>query len=62
MKKVLLRDIVIPAGTIFHDAPIRTHREPGAYLQATIGLTKDTAGAIEYEVSPDVDAWFKEVS
>jgi hypothetical protein len=58
MKHVLMKDIVIPAGTIFDDAPLRTVRAPGAYMQTVIGLTRDTAGTFEYEVMDD-NEWFQ---
>jgi len=58
MKKVLLKDIVIPAGTVFYDAPIRTERTPGCHIDAVIGLTNNTSGVITYEVSDELGEWF----
>ena len=58
MRKVLLKDIVIPAGTIFTDAPARTERADGCYVEHVLGLTKDTAGFLTYEVSADLGEWF----
>lgn len=68
----LKKDIVIKAGTIFVDAPIRTERAPGVYVDTVIGLTKDTAGFLTYEVGTSedrsdlryrrqVNRWFEEV-
>lgn len=62
MKKLLLKDIVIPAGTIFDDAPIKTTRAPGAYVEATVGLTQNTAGSFIYEVSDELTTWFTDIS
>lgn len=63
MRKVLLRDIVIPAGTVFDDAPTQTVRTPGVYGEAIIGLTNDTCGSITYECGagdPELAAWFSD--
>ena len=48
MKKVLIKDIVIPAGTVFDSAPSKTERFAGSHIQAIIGLSKDSSGSIEY--------------
>ncbi len=48
MKKVLIKDIVIPAGTVFDSAPCGTQRFGDGHIQATIGLSKDSSGSIEY--------------
>jgi hypothetical protein len=61
MKLVLLKDVVIPAGTIFDDAPIKTERAEGCFVDCVIGLTKDTAGTFTYEVSNELNEWFAEV-
>jgi len=61
MKKVLLKDIVIPAGTIFDDAPSKTERADGCYVDCVVGLTKNTAGTFTYEVSDELVEWFADV-
>ena len=48
MKKVLIKDIVIPAGTVFDSAPFKTERVGDDHIQATVGLSKDSCGFIEY--------------
>lgn len=58
MKKVLLKDIVIPAGTIFGEAALKVAREPGTALECSIGLTKDTLGHFTYEVHGSLGEWF----
>lgn len=61
MEKVLLKDIVIPAGTIFRDAPNKTSRSSG-YGEAIIGLTNDTCGSFIYDIEGDdaeeLKKWF----
>ena len=48
MKKVLIKDIIIPAGTVFNSAPVKTKRFGDDHIQAIIGLSKDSSGSIEY--------------
>lgn len=52
MKLKLLKDITIPAGTIFSDAPTETSRAPGSFVEAifNVGDSKDTFGCITYMV------------
>lgn len=61
MKKVLLKDIVIPAGTMFTEAPRKTIRGPG-FGEAVFGLTNDSAGSIIYDIDGDdadeLKEWF----
>lgn len=62
MKKILRKDIVIPAGTVFTDAPLRTVRTQGEFIDCIIGLTKNTAGTFTYESNhPELDEWFDEI-
>ena len=61
MEKVLLKDLVIPAGTVFSEAPTRTERIADGCVQATIGLTANTSGTVEYWCDtddPDLREWF----
>ena len=61
MKKVLLKDLVIPAGTVFDGAPIKTERAEDAFVECVIGLTKNTVGYVTYEVSDEVKDWFADL-
>lgn len=61
MKKVLLKDIIIPAGTVFDDAPYKCEYSKKCYVEAVIGLTKDTSGYITYQTSDDLKEWFAEL-
>ena len=63
MKKRLLKDIVIPAGTIFDEAPVRIEYHEYSYAQ-TIGLTKDSHGDFIYcfdPNDPEIGEWFEDV-
>ena len=46
--KILLRDIVIPAGTVFSQAPRKTQRMGGDHFECVIGLSRNTAGFFTY--------------
>ena len=64
MKKVLLKDIVIPAGTIFSDAPTKTVRS-GQFIDVVFSLSKDTYGTAEYcldDFGEDVNEWFGDIA
>lgn len=52
---VLIQDIIIPAGTVFHRAPVKTERFGGGHIHATIGLTNNTAGDITYCIDEPCD-------
>lgn len=54
-KKVLIKDIVIPAGTIFMQAPVKTERFGDDHIECFVGLTKDTSGSFTYDISDDKD-------
>lgn len=58
-KKILAKDIVIPAGTIFGAAPVRTILSEGHY-EATIGLSPNTAGSFTYYVDDEVSEYFSD--
>ena len=53
MKKVLLKDIIIPAGTVLTESAICTQRMGQGHFSATIGLSKNTSGAFEYCIEDD---------
>jgi len=65
MKKVLIKDIVIPAGTIFTDAPERIEQDSKVFGECVFGLTKDSYGTVTYEINGDdkdgVKEWFVDV-
>lgn len=70
MRYRLKRDIVIPAGTVFGQAPVRTERvvsdEPyDGSIETIIGLTRDSFGSLVYSLDPaDREAlgeWFEEL-
>lgn len=50
-KKVLLKDIVIPAGTVFDSAPRKTVRD-NTHYDCVIGLSKNTTGSVTYCIDP----------
>lgn len=52
---VLIKDIVIPAGTRFMRAPRKTERNGDGHFSAIFGLTDQTAGEINYYIDPDED-------
>lgn len=65
MRKVLVKDLVIPAGTIFDSAPTKTERHGDGCVQAVIGLSKNTYGTIEYWCDDDeaeVAEYFRDVA
>lgn len=62
-KLILKKDLVIPAGSVFDEAPTKTVRAGGGNIQHIIGLTKDTSGSVEYCIedmtSEEFDEWFE---
>ena len=61
--KRLKKDLVIPAGTVFNQAPIKTVNS-GRGIEAIIGLSDNTAGSLTYFPDDDPDEmaeWFEEV-
>lgn len=60
---VLKKDIVIPAGTVFSRAPVKTERVGDQHFSHIIGLTNDSSGDLTYFIDPDdpaLDEWFME--
>lgn len=61
-KIVLRKDLVIPAGTVFSRSPMKTERFSRDSFSAIFGLTDDTSGDINYNISDDTAAllaeWF----
>lgn len=63
-KKVLRKDLIIPKGTVFIQSPTKTIRYGGEHFSATIGLTRNTFGEIEYCIDADHDElseWFADL-
>jgi len=65
MKKVLLKDIVIPKGTIFTEAPPVTERFSNDHFDCVVGLSKNTSGVFEYCIDSscgdELDEYFADV-
>ena len=60
----LKKDLVIPAGTIFHPAPRETKRFGTMHYDAEIGLTPNTSGTVTYFLGDDIallSEWFEEL-
>ena len=51
-KKVLLKDIIIPAGTVFQQAPSKTTRD-NSHFDCVIGLSQNTSGTLTYGLDND---------
>ena len=61
MKKVLLKDIVIPKGTVLIQETKKTGEDP---FQCVIGLSKDTFGYFTYyfgDAENDLDEYFTDL-
>ena len=63
----LLKDIVIPAGTIFNHLPFKSQTEicDDEHFEFIVGLTKDSYGTLVYcvdgEDDPEIKKWFEPV-
>lgn len=53
IKKVLLKDIVIPKGTVLTQSPRKTERHGDDHFSAVIGLSDNTSGEFEYCIGDD---------
>ena len=61
-QKRLLKDIVIPAGTVFSQSAWKTVRHGGDHFTHTIGLSSDSSGDLTYCIDdPALDCWFEDV-
>ena len=61
MRAILKRDIILPAGTVFEDAPIKREMSYGS-VECIVGLTPDTSGVFTYfmdELDEELDNWFE---
>lgn len=62
--KRLLKDIVIPRGTVFSDAPTSTYRCGVGHIDAVIGLTDNSSGTVNYYFDEDdfeLSDWFEDI-
>ena len=50
---VLKRDLVIPAGTVFHCIDGTTRQFASGNFEATLGLSRDSSGSVVYGVEPN---------
>ena len=54
---------MIKAGTIFHEAPIRTERSGEGHIEHIFGLTKHTTGHLVYNIEDlakkEWEKWFE---
>jgi hypothetical protein len=63
-KIVVLKDIVIPAGTIMVRTPDNRQFASDGWFECTVGLSKDTCGDFTYcldDANGDLDEYFAEV-
>lgn len=64
-KKIrLLKDLVIPAGTVFDNCDGHTKKFVSGNYETTIGLSKDSSGSLVYGFEPMdgiLTEWFEEV-
>lgn len=54
VRKVLLKDIVIPKGTVLQRALDITERHGAGHFSCVIGLSQNTAGSFEYCIDDDL--------
>jgi hypothetical protein len=55
-KMVLLKPIVIPAGTVFSKAPVKSERIGDGHYSHVFGLSPDTSGDVCYFIDPEDSA------
>ena len=63
-EKRLLKDIVIPAGTIFRNQDGVTVDYINGCIYTIIGITKDSYGSLIYGIDPrdkELNEWFEDV-
>lgn len=53
VKMVLLKDIVIPKGTVLTQAPPKSQRFGDNHFEAVIGLSPNTSGEFTYCIDSD---------
>jgi len=61
-KKVLIKDLVISAGTVFQIIPSGSKKEfiGDGHIEAVFGLTKDSCGTVTYYLENDDEEKLKE--
>jgi len=63
-KMVVLKDIIIKAGTVLHRAPVKTERSSEDHFSCIIGLSDNTHGDFTYCIDCDkevMDGYFAEL-
>ena len=63
-EKRLLKDIVIPAGTVFRNQDGVTVNYIDGNIYTTIGLSKDNCGSLIYGIDSrdkDLNEWFEDI-
>lgn len=67
LKKRLKKDLIIPKGTVFTTAPIKTVRTEEGHFETTFGLSKNSVGSIVYSIDPscpdedELSEWFEDI-
>ena len=61
MQLRLKKDIVIHAGTVFTDAPTKTIRRHGCFVETVIGLNADSCGFLTCDIESG-EEWFEVVN
>jgi len=55
MDKILKKDIVIPAGTVFSRSARTTTRCGDNFYMCVLGLSQNTSGSFEYCIDDDLE-------
>lgn len=60
---VVLKDIIIPAGTKLQQAPVKTERADDGWYDCVIGLSDNSYGYLTYDLSEikELSEWFAEL-
>lgn len=63
MKVKLIKDIIIPLGTILDRAAVKVERVGDFHVETQIGLSKDSSGTFTYFIEPmdDLSEYFEVV-
>uniref|UniRef100_A0A6M3JVB7 Uncharacterized protein n=1 Tax=viral metagenome TaxID=1070528 RepID=A0A6M3JVB7_9ZZZZ len=61
--KVLLKDLIIPKGTVFTQAPDKIEHYGDGHFEAVFGLSKDSYGTIYYNIDNEneLSDWFTDL-
>ena len=60
MKKILKKELVIPAGTILTDIGDTTRSYSEGYFGVDIGLGKDSTASVVIDVDGDIAEWLED--